>query len=497
MAKKDPLEKALVQLHEAFADVQATMSADAAGWIPIGGGTDGTLPGAVRRMKSEEAELAVAINPLIKRGMSLRMAYIWGMGVEVSIKDKKDNGQDVGVILARFWDDKRNHTLCSTDGQLELEGRLGTSGEVWLALPTTEKPGRVVVRPLNHNEITDIITNPEDRYTDWFYLREYTTSDRKPVKELYPALGYWPAVREPAVTEELAKKLNRTGLPAGTPIRWDAPVRKVMVNKLGNRGLGDTFASIPWAVAYKRFLEAWFKLMQALAKFAWQAKTRGDKGADVAKRIKAAMAVAEDAGRTAVMDAGTKLEAISRSGATFDADSGRPLAGMAAAGLGFPVTMLLADPGVTGARAVAETLDEPTGLEMTLRRKLWTRVFQDVVDWVIDSAVRANVLAGTIVRDGDTELVTLPEDDGRTVDVAWPDYDSTSVKDAIDAASTAQGMDLIQPLVLAKYLLEKLKISDIDEVLDSITDDHGNFVPLDILDAKVRANQAANSGSDQ
>ena len=496
MAKRDPLEKAVVQLQEAFADVQAMLSADAAGWIPLGG-SDGTLPGAIRQMKAEEAQLAVAINPLIKRGMTLRSAYIWGLGVEVTIKDKKDNGQDVQSILTRFWDDKRNHPICSTDGQLEREAELGTGGEVWLALVTNEKTGRVIVRPIAYNEVTDIITNPEDKFTDWFYLREYVAvKDKKTVRELYPSLGYWPSVREKVVTDEMAKQFGRPGL-TNTVIRWDAPVRKVMVNKLGDRGLGDTFASIPWAVAYKRFLEAWFKLMQSLAKFAWQAKTRGDKGADVARKIKVAMAAAEESGKSVIADPNTQLEAISKSGATFDADSGRPLAGMAAAGLGFPVTLLLADPGVTGARAVAETLDEPTALEMGLRRKLWTRVFQDITDWVVDSAVRAKVLTGTVVRDGDMEIVTLPENDGRTVEVAWPDYDSTSVKEALEAASIAQGMDLIPPLILAKYVLEKLKITSMDEILDSITDEHGNFVPLDIIDAKTRANQAANSGNDQ
>ena len=47
---------------------------------------------------------------------------------------------------------------------------------------------------------------------------------------------------------------------------------------------------------------------------------------------------------------------------------------MVSAGLGIPITMLLTDPGVTGARATAETLDEPTQLEFGVRRGLWKAV---------------------------------------------------------------------------------------------------------------------------
>jgi hypothetical protein len=53
---------------------------------------------------------------------------------------------------------------------------------------------------------------------------------------------------------------------------------------------------------------------------------------------------------------------VSKSGAQIDANSSQPFATRAAAALEVPVTMLLGDPGITGARATAETLDQPTEL---------------------------------------------------------------------------------------------------------------------------------------
>jgi hypothetical protein len=73
------------------------------------------------------------------------------------------------------------------------------------------------------------------------------------------------------------------------------------------------------------------------------------------------------AGSWAATDPGTTMSMVSKSGAQIDADSHRPLATMVAAALEVPLTMLLGDPGITGARATAETLDEPTELMARLR----------------------------------------------------------------------------------------------------------------------------------
>jgi hypothetical protein len=62
---------------------------------------------------------------------------------------------------------------------------------------------------------------------------------------------------------------------------------------------------------------------------------------------------------------------------------------MVASALEVPVTMLLGDPGVTGARATAATLDQPTELAMNLRRALWSEFMTDVLNHVIDWAIRA------------------------------------------------------------------------------------------------------------
>lgn len=475
--------RALLELSEALSDVEAQLAADQKGWTELGLGDRGFTHGFLRD-KALEAEVVATINPLIKRGLNLIAAYVWGQGVTVSVRDEASEGQDVQAVVTEFWDDPLNRCITTPDGQVELERQHGTAGENWLALPTDMRTGQVWVRPLPHGEMTTILSDPEDAATDWFYLREYTLGT-KPVKTLYPALGYRPTLRPKAFGRQWYPDMNRDDLD-GVEIRWDCPVRKTQVNRLGQRGIGDAFASIPWAIAYKAFLEAWHKLMVSLARFVWQAKAgRADKAQQVAKQILDAEA-AKKAGGTVITDPASGIEAISKSGATFDADSGRPLASVVATGLNLPVTWLLGDPGVTGARATAETLDEPAQLIFGLRRALWSGVFADVIGWVIDSAVRAGRLRGTVQRRGNREIVTLPENDSRTVVTDWPDYDSVPVKDAVEAIAAADSLQKLPPLVIVRMLLKALKVPDADEVLDLVTDDNGDFVPLDVADARVR-----------
>ena len=490
--KADQAAVAYELLAEAFADVKAALAADEHGWTVTSAFRDG-FDQRTRTQKAGEAELAAVINPLIKRGLSLRAAYVWGLGVTVTVRDEASTGQDIQAVVTRFWDDPDNRAITTMHGQLELERALGTAGENWIALPTSQQ-GRVRVRPVAATEITEIITDPEDALTDWLYLR--VTTDRKgaEVKRLYPALGWRPAIRPATATGSWPDPT----IPdlTGVPVMWDQPMIKVIVNRYKDRGTGDALAALPWAYAYKEFLESWHKLMRSLARFAWQVKTsRAEKAVDAAQKILAANQE-RVTGATAVMDAGSRLEAIGKSGASFDSESGRPIATMVAAAFGLPVTTLLSDPGQTGARAVAETLSVPTELEFGTRRTLWASVFQDIIGWVIDSAVRAGTLTGTVERDEDRETVTLPAEDTRTVVVDWPGYDTTDVKTAVDSILTAQASGTIPPLTIARLLLKALDVPDMDDVLDLITDDQGDFVPLDVLDGQVRDRIARRGGTD-
>lgn len=478
-------------LREGMADL--VLALEDKGWQDIASSVQRDFTPEARKALTSLCRTMSIANPLLKRGMLIRIGYIWGQGVQVRARAAGDEqAQDVNAVLQGFWD-ANTATLAGSQAQEQLERAAATEGNVYIACFTSPVTGDVRVRTALADEVVDIICNPEDRDEVWFYIREVpqkvvekayqpgqTRTRNQIARVAHPALGYRPQQRPKSID--------------GIPIRWDAPIKHVRVNPVAGWrfGVPDVYASLAWARAYKDFLVDWAQLTHSLSLIAWQA-TGGTKSkaqtvaAGIAKANNGAgvgpipAVGARPAGQAAVGTPDVKLEAVSKSGATIDANSGKPLAGMAAAGLGLPVTMLLADPGVTGARAVAETLDLPTILEMGMRRLLWQAAFTEIIEYVIDQAAIAprGPLRGTMSRDEWGQLqVTLTGDVEKTLDWDWPplvDIDPVELVTAIvSAADTKIGGAV--PLVLLRLLLNALGVKDVDEVLDKVTDDEGNFI---------------------
>jgi hypothetical protein len=478
-------------LTESMADLQLAL--EDKGWIDIAGSVQRDFTPDARRALMTLCRTMAISNPLIKRGLQIRIGYVWGQGVEVRARAGSDADQDVNAVVQKFWD-ANGKTLTSNEAHELLERGAATDGDVFVVCFTSPLTGGVRTRTALSEEIVDIINNPEDREDPWFYVRHVPQKITEPgvngartrqqiAKVVHPALSYRPQQRP--------KSLD------GMPIRWDAPIKHIKVNPVqGWRfGVPDVYASIAWARAYKDFLVDWAQLTKSLSKYAWLAtggtSSRAQKmareiartnGGGVGPVPPVGAAGASQAGQAAVGTPDVKLEAISKSGATIDANSGKPLAGMAAAGMGLPVTMLLADPGVTGARAVAETLDLPTILEMGMRRLLWQSAFTDILEYVIDQAVLAprGALRGTLSRDewGQLNVILAGENVEKTIEWEWPalvDVDPIElIKAIVEASDSTIGKAI--PLVMLRLVLNALGVKDADEVLEQVTDEEGNWV---------------------
>lgn len=456
---------------------------DGIGWQQlIANGHYEFAPAERHRIRALCQLMAVA-NPLIKRGLALRHVYVHGRGVQIAARATGDSGeQDVNAVVQAFLDDPVNAKVLAAEPN---EHTLGVDGNLYFALWTKPRTGAVQVRKVPAPEVSDIICNPEDVADVWYYRRDWveTTFDVKtgsqvqvPKVAYYPDVNYRPTARPSAI--------------GSWPVRWDAPIAHLKVNAPDGWkfGIPDAFASTSWALAYKTFLENWARLMMSLSRFAWKATSKGSKTAQVAAAVRAAPTVNAlgqglGAGATAVMDPNSNLEAIPKTGATLDSESGRPLAAMVAAGLGVPVTMLLADPGVTGARATAETLDDPMRLTMEGRRDQWTWLYTTVVNYVIDQSVKAaqGRLKGKASRNEyDREVIALDGDTERTLDITWPDLSKVDPVSMVQAIVQADQTGKIPPLVIARLILEALGVSDVDEILQELVDEAGNFRSPDI-----------------
>jgi hypothetical protein len=475
-------------VEESAADIE--LAREDVGWQRIGAWSAQQFTRDGLNRSAQLCRIMASANPLVKRGLALRHAYVWGKGIEIEARDK--NAPDLmDVVQAHI--DGNLPVLFGSQAQEELENVFGTDGNIFLAHFTKPRTGKVKVRSFPFAEIVEKISNPDDRDEPWYYKRQWTAVEidgngrRESVRYVayYPDINYRPRARPKEIDD--------------IEVVWDAPILHACVNRRDGDdfGLGDAFAAIDFARAYTSFLNDWAKLMKALAKYAWKVTGESKKTAGTAStaiRTNTAATAGNirkpgSVGDTAVM-AGANLEAIPKSGATLDADSGRPLAAMVAAALGVPVTMLLADPGQTGARAVAETLDRPTVLQFKGRQRLWQSILTQSIDYAINQAVKAPAgpLRGTLGRDEwDAETVELAGDIDRTIEVTFPELDDINPKDLLEAVAIADGLDKIPDLVIVRAALMAIPgVTDIDQILEDLTDDDGNFIP-----PKVTAGQAA------
>lgn len=477
-------ERATVEhLRESIADLEARMLEP--GWHHLTAQAQQEFSRDGLRRITAVCRIMAIKNPLIKRGLALRMAYVWGQGVEISARD-----EDVNDLIQSFLDDSGNRRcLTGAQAKSENERALDTDGNLFWALFTNPRTGKVQARSIPWDEIADIITNPEDASEPWYYKRVWYENSTDPITGghtskhrtvYYPALGYRPKGARPLRVRDQLGDIAE--------VMWDAPVHHMKVggSKGWKFGLGVAYTAIDWAQAYKSFLEDWAILIKALSRFAYRLTSKGSKQAQAKARMAAAPATdrytgePQRAGATAIMTPDMMLEAIPKTGATIDSESGRPLAAMVAAALDVPVTMLLGDPGTTGARATAETLDTPTERTMELRREEWTETLQAILDHVIASAVRApqGPLKGAIVRDDNgTETVELPGDIEGTIDISWPDLDDVDVTTLVDAIVAADGTGYVPPIVIVRLLLEALGVKNVDEIVQELIDEEGNFKP--------------------
>jgi hypothetical protein len=447
------------------------------GWAKMGAWGEREFTRDGIRNASRLCRVMAAANPLIKRGLSVRHAYIFGGGFEIKAKDEK-----VNEVIKRMMTDTGNQRAVFGEQACETNERaLGTDGNLVFAAFTNPRTGHVQYRIVPFEQINDIYYNPEDRSEPWLYLREYTeekmsstgaiTSEVK--KVYYPDINFRPARRARRVGDK----------ESGIRIDWSTPVIHMKVNAQEGWkfGLGDAYAAIPWARTYRDFLADWATLVKALSQFAFKLSGGNASSADKLRQMVArTTAMGAPVGQTAVMDEATKMEAIPKTGATIDSESGKPLAAMVAAALGIPVTMLLGDPGQTGARAVAETLDKPTVAEMEARRSVWKQVFFTMTKYAIEQAVVAPMggLAGSIVLDPWTGERDISTDADDTVEITWASLKDASAASKIQAIVNADGTGKMPPLLTLRLMLEALEVPNVEDILNEFKDLFKDWDPM-------------------
>lgn len=427
------------------------------------------------RRIAELSRLMFLKNPLVRRGVRVQADYVFAQGVTIRCIDP-----DVNAFLQEFIDDERNQIgLFGHEVLLSKERSLQLHGNLFLTLFTDRLTGRVVIRTIPATQVDEIVSDPQDQQTPWYYKRSWNEqqfdtgtglSMPVPRQAYYPDWRYMPRAKPRTI--------------GGLPVMWDAPVYHVAVGGVDDMqfGVSEVYPALDWAKAYKSFLEDWATITRAYSRFAFNLTTKGgSRGVAAAKATlgttygNGGVGIETNpppvTGATFISGEGTRIDPIRTSGATTKMEDGRRLLLMVAASQGLPETFY-GDVSV-GTLATAESLDRPTELSFLSRQQLWKTILRAVCRYALSVMVRAprSALQGTVeIKDDGTPKIMVRDDaNGEMVApeiiVEFPPLVEHSTVDMIEAISKA-APSLPDARLIASLMLSALGVSDIDEVLE-------------------------------
>ena len=332
-------------------------------------------------------------NPLIQRGINVAAHYVFGRGVSVSSPDP-----DANDVLKAFF--VRNKKTLGQTALTDLERRKYYDGNIFFAFfPDKDNTGQVDLRTIDSTEIMDIVTDPEDADTPWFYKRVWIERAFNPESATvgpanteaqtawYPALGYTPDVKVPMI--------------GGKPVKWDVPVlhRKCGQVSKWHFGVPLVFSAIDWAKSARRYLEACLTTNLSLAQFAMTLTTKGGMQALAGFKQQMQTTVGNTGsspwdqnpptttGGTFAAGPGTELKAFSTQGAGSDPEKVRQYKLMVAMVFGIPETFF--GDVSTGNLATATSLDRPTELNFIEKQESWREDLETIAQYVLSVSLKA------------------------------------------------------------------------------------------------------------
>lgn len=439
------------------------------------------------------ARMMFVKNPLIKRGVMVTALYIWAQGVSVKYKNPALN-----KVLQDFWDDAKNQVeLTGHQAQMLKQVDFEVVSNIFFVFFVRPSDGRVHVRSIPFEEISDIIYDPNDAKTPRFYVRRWTE------KALNEKTGRFNTKQRVAYYPDWNyKPKSKTAKIGHVEVRWDTPVYHVMTGGMTGWkfGVSKVYAAIDWARAYKEFLEDVASLMRAYSRFAWKRVTKGGKKAIAAERAKVASTLASGGsgtetnpppvtGAMAFLGEGTDLQPMQVRGASISPEDGRRLLLMVCAAIGLPETYY-GDVSV-GTFATAKTMDRPTELMMKEGQTTWTEIFRNIFNFVMLQAMKATdnnevKKLGKIDSKEDEGLVEekIIWNDPLTgmLDIDFPPILEKDIQTAVQAVVTAltlngQQLTLLDEELATRLILKAIAEDDVDEIMAQVFSDGKALTP--------------------
>ncbi len=355
LAPRDELE---IMLREATLSVEADLALEDAGWINLSAQAGEVISSAERITNLQLSRLYSTKDPLGKQAIRLWTDYTFGSGMTSHSEEEKTE-----EVRKAFWDSKANQGFLSARGQRKSSDKLLIDGEVFFAIFLGVKEAKI--RMIDPLEITEIITDPDDREDVLFYKRSWTDTQGKTHIDYYPSTTNNKNESAKDADGKIVKAENNAPL-----------VYHLTSNTISQRGNPLLLPALVWMKYHTKFLSSRIAIMLALAKFAWKTKVKGGQAAVNAIKAKTdAQTIA--AGSVLLENLGSDTTPIkAETGASSAYQDGRMIKLMVFAASGFP-EQYYADIS-TGNLATAKTVELPVMKMIQSNQAVWRDTYQDI-----------------------------------------------------------------------------------------------------------------------
>ena len=430
-------------------------------------------------------------NPLIKRAVLTQTTYVFGQGVEISAEQ-----DDVNEVIQDFIDNEKNKAEL-TDHQTKQikETELQLFANLYFVFFINRINGAVTIRTIPESEIEDIICDPDDSKSPWYYRRVWNKKYFDFAKGKYEYTTetmYYPDWKLP--------KEKRVKTIGGKTVSTDA-IYHVKVNALSDMkfGVSEVYAALDWAKAYKNFMEDWATVTNSLAKFAWNYKAKGSTNIKKIKDKLNMKLTGEVDSSVYPPTAGSvnispeDMRPIKTAGAQVSMKDGQQMIHMVSAATGIFYHYLAGDPS-TGNLATAKAMERPMEIMFRDRQELWKSIYRQILYLVIKESVRAPEgklhSLGSIKKDDSGQEYIEMYDDKKNknkdlqnkpislnIDIDFPELLEKDVKDLMESIKAAsevlkdKGDTIVTERIIVKEILNALQVSDVDDILERLFSD--------------------------
>jgi hypothetical protein len=229
----------------------------------------------IRQEIVRESRESYVWDPISQNVVDLWTDFGFGINIEVIPKD-----EDAQEPWQEFWTAERNAAVLGTRSISILSQEVLTAGELFFPLFISRTDGATTIRYIVTEEITDIITLPDDANTPVYYLREYASDNGEMHKIAYPD---WRVSADDLGKIELPDGATRAdkvrsldlgnGVAAGTDVKMIHVAHRV---KSGSpRGFPLMTAGVAWSRAYRNFLQDRASVARAVATYVDTLSTKG------------------------------------------------------------------------------------------------------------------------------------------------------------------------------------------------------------------------------